>query len=320
MDRRHFLQSLAGLTASVLVRPAVDGRDHLGDVLPMRRLGRSGVDVTMLGLGGWHLGNMSEVNARRTVDVAIEGGIRFFDSAESYQNGGSESYLGRFVVPRYRDQVFIMTKTTAADARTARRHLEDSLRRLNTDYLDLWQVHSLRSPGDVDSRIDNEVLDVFERALESGKAKHIGFTGHASPAAHRRMLERTDIFETCQMPINVLDPSFDSFIEQVLPEVVLRDIGVLAMKTLANGRFFRMVGDGTERTSLIPGRMTVADALSFVWSLPVSVLITGADDPAMLQEKIDAARNFTKLSETERLELVQRVSDLAGRDVEYYKA
>lgn len=315
MDRRDFFQALAGLTAAVVVRsPAGTGprarRDRLGDLLPLRALGRTGEQVTMLGLGGWHIGRMSEADARRTIETALEGGVRFFDSAESYQNGRSESYLGRFLVPKYRDVSFLMTKTTAPDAGTARRHLEESLRRLNTDYLDLWQVHSLRSREDVDNRIENGVLEVVLEAREQGKARHIGFTGHASPAAHSRMLERTEIFETCQMPINALDPGFDSFIEQVLPELVERNVGVLAMKTLANGRFF---------DSVIPDRISVAEALSFVWSLPVSVLITGPDDPAQLQEKIGLARSFSAMSETARKELVGRVADLAGRDVEYYK-
>ena len=327
MDRRHFLQTLAGLTAGILARPStgvdrLPDRDRLGDLLPLRRLGRTDLSVTMLGLGGWHLGAMSEKDAQRTIEVALEGGVRFFDSAESYQNGGSESYLGRFLVPKHREDVFVMTKTTAGDAAGVRRHLEESLQRLNTDYLDLWQVHSLRSPGDVDSRIEREVLDVFVKAKEEGKTRHIGFTGHASPAAHRRMLERPDIFEACQMPVNVLDPSFESFVLQVLPTLVERDIGLLAMKTLANGRFFRPVAssEAGDPASIVPGRISMGQALSFVWSLPVSVLITGPDTPEQLQENIEIARSFTGLTDDDRQALVDLVSDLAGRQVEYYKA
>jgi predicted aldo/keto reductase-like oxidoreductase len=285
-------------------------------------LGRPGEEVTMLGLGGWHIGHMSESDAEKTIEVALEGGVRFFDSAESYQEGGSESYLGRFLVPKYRDVSFLMTKTTAGDAATARRHLEESLQRLRTDYLDLWQVHSLRSPDDVDDRIENGVLDVVIEAREKGKARHVGFTGHASPKAHLRMLERTDLFETCQMPINALDPGFESFVDQVLPVLVERNLGVIAMKTLANGRFFQTIArnDPTVATSVIPGRISVADALSFVWSLPVSVLVTGPDDPSQLSEKIEMARSFTKLTDSERRTLVGRVADLAGREIEYYKS
>ncbi len=317
---------LSGLTAGIMVsRNATSGspvpRDRLGDLLPLRRLGRTGVEVTMLGVGGWHLGSMSGSEAQRTIEVALEGGVRFFDSAESYQNGGSESYLGRLLVPRYRDVAFVMTKTTAPDAATAQKHLEDSLRRLNTDYIDLWQVHSLRSPGDVDGRIENGVLDVVIKARDEGRVRHIGFTGHSSPHAHLRMLERTDIFETAQMPINALDPGFESFVDQVLPVLVRRDLGVIAMKTLANGRFFRSISrdDLLENTTVVPGRITVGDALNFVWSLPVSVLVTGQDNPAQLTEKIELAKAFTALTDSEREVLVGRVADLAGREVEYYK-
>ena len=164
-----------------------------------------------------------------------------FDTAESYADGESESRYGRFLTPKYRDQVFLMTKTTGKDSKTVERHLDESLKRLNTDYLDLWQIHSIGSPEDVDARIENGVLDVFERAKASGKVRFIGFTGHRNPAAHKRMLERTmdsDLFDTCQMPVNVLDPSYHSFIEQVTPTLQQRKIGLLAMKTLADGRFF----------------------------------------------------------------------------------
>ncbi len=328
MDRRRFLQALSGLTTGILVNPNIDAlamgrdRDRLGELLPLRILGRTNKKVTMLGLGGWHLGRMSEADAQRTVETALEGGIRFFDSAESYQNGGSESYLGRFLVPKYRDVAFLMTKSTAPDARTARRHLEGSLRRLNTDYIDLWQVHSLRSSGDVDARIERDVLDVVTGARDEGKVRHIGFTGHVSPKAHLRMLERTDIFETCQMPVNVLDPSFESFVEQVLPVLVERNIGTIAMKTLANGRFFETIrtDEPEGQTSVVPGRITIGDALRFVWSLPVSVLVTGPDNPRQLREKIGLARTFAALTDQDRRNLIERVSDLAGTDVEYYKA
>ena len=159
-------------------------------------------------------------------------------------------------------------------------------------------------------------------AKTSGKARHIGFTGHKSPSAHERVLEKTDIFETCQMPVNLLDPSYESFIERVLPTLTERNIGVLAMKTLSNGRFF-----GTDqkdeqevKPALIPNRVSVAEAIHFVWSLPVSVLITGPDDRKQMAEKIELARSFKAMDKTRRQALVNRIWDLAGNTVEYYKA
>ena len=164
IDRRAFLRSMASVTAGVLLSSQTNAgaegqsQDRLGELLPTRTLGRTGEAVTMLGVGGWHIGRMDESEAQATIDAALEGGVRFFDSAESYQSGGSESRLGKLLVPKYRDVAFIMTKTTARDADGARQHLEDSLRRLNTDHLDLWQVHAVESPDDVDNRIQNGVF------------------------------------------------------------------------------------------------------------------------------------------------------------------
>ena len=328
MRRRTFLESLAGLTSGVFLSPRglFDSgnapADRFGELLPQRKLGKTGESVTMLGVGGWHIGRMNERDAQATIEAAIEGGIRFFDSAESYQGGGSEQYLGRFLVPTYRDEVFLMTKTTARDAETARQHLEGSLERLNTDYLDLWQMHSVNSPDDVDRRIEKGVMDVMKQAKANGKVRHIGFTGHRTPAAHKRVLERTDVFETCQMPHNVSDPNYESFIKNVLPTLVERDYGVLAMKTLANGGFFGGSSQGQHGSNphVVPERVTIQEALHFVWSLPVSVLITGPDDPDMLKEKIELARSFNGMKEAQRQALVQKVAEMDNAQIEFYKA
>ena len=277
----------------------------------------------MLGCGGYHVGrNESEREAQAIVETAIEGGVRFFDNSESYQAGGAETRYGRYLTPRYREHVFLMTKTDATDAAGARRSLDASLRRLKTDYLDLWQMHQLMSPGDVEGRLQGGVLDVMQEAKSRGKVRHIGFTGHASFKAHARMLALTDDLETCQMPVNVLDPSHRSFVVNVLPTLVGRKMGILAMKTLADGRFFASTRSNRSWRSadpVIPGRISVGDALSFAWSLPVSVVISGADNAAMLREKIELARTFQPLSEDGRRSLVARVADLSDGRVEYFK-
>ena len=318
MERREFLESLAALTSGLILsgnEALTSQQDRWGDLLPQRKLGKTGEAVTMLGVGGAHVGRMDERNAQATIESAIEGGIRFFDTAESYRDGGSERYYGRFLTPKYRDEVFLMTKTTAHDAETARQHLEGSLRRLNTDYLDLWQMHTVQSPHDVDRRIQYGVVDVIKEAKESGKVRHIGFTGHRMPEAHRQVLQRTDVFETAQMPINVTDPNYKSFVRGVLPTLVEQNYGVLAMKTLADGGFF---GGGDE--AVVPDTVSIQEALHFVWSLPVSVLITGADNPEMLREKIDLARSFEGMDEQQRQELVKRVAELNNVRIESYKA
>jgi uncharacterized protein len=327
-DRRTFLKSMAGLTAGLLLSSQAaihaEGKTHdrLGELLPTRMLGRTGEAVTMLGVGGWHIGRMDESEAQATIDAALEGGVRFFDSAESYQSGGSESRLGKLLVPKYRDVAFIMTKTTARDAAGARKHLEDSLHRLNTDHLDLWQVHSVESPEDVDTRIQNGVFDVMMEAKKSGKTRYIGFTGHSRPSAHLRVLEKSDIFDVCQMPVNLADVSYESFINGVIPELVKKNIGLLAMKTLANGGFFggSQHGEHGDNPKVVPSRVTIREAIHFAWSMPISTLITGPDDVAQMKQKIALAKSFDGMSEKQQQALVDKVADMAGRTVEFYKA
>ena len=319
MERRSFLESLAGLTSGLMLSGSdvLEGNlksDRFGELLPQRKLGKTGETVTMLGAGGAHIGRMNERDAQATIEAAIEGGVRFFDTAESYRDGRSERYYGRFLVPKYRDEVFLMTKTTARDAETARQHLEGSLKRLNTDYLDLWQMHSVQSPRDVELRLQNGVVDVIKEAKANGKVRHIGFTGHRMPSGHQQVLDRTEAFETCQMPINVTDPNYKSFIKGVLPTLVERNYGVLAMKTLADGGFF----EGS--SSVVPDYVSIREALHFVWSLPVSVLITGAENVEQMKEKIDLARSFERMSEEERKALVRKVADLENAEFEWYKA
>lgn len=329
-DRRAFIKHLAMLTGGLMVPGSARGsvlRDRWGEILPQRYLGKTGVQVTMLGVGGYHVGWTSERDAQEVIETAIEAGIRFFDTAESYDDGGSERRYGKYLVPKYRDEVFIMSKTTARTAKLAQQHLDETLSRLSCDYLDLWQVHSLRTPEDVDNRIKEGVLEVFEKAKRDGKVKHIGFTGHQNPFAHKRMIERvedSDPFETIQMPINVIDSHFHSFIRNVLPAALDRNYGVLAMKTLSDGRFFakkEMNGKVHWETEdpIIPNHISIRDALFFVWSLPVSVLITGAENKELLQEKIVLAKEFSSMKDDDRLTLMEQLSDKAGNDVEYYK-
>ncbi len=331
IDRREFLKSMAGLTTGLLLSSAATGTsaensasDRLGPLLPTRRLGRTEEAVTMLGVGGWHIVNMEEAEAQKTIETALKGGVRFFDSAESYAEHGvrSESRLGKLLVPKYRDDIFLMTKTTARDAEGAREHLEKSLKRLNTDRLDLWQVHAVRNPEDVDERIDNGVFEVMQEAKEAGKTRYIGFTGHSSPAAHERVLEQTDIFDTCQLSMNLVDVSYESFIERVVPILLERNIGIIGMKALANGGFFGGSRHGQHgmNPKVVPNRVSIAEAIRFVWALPVSTLVTGPDNAAQLQEKIDIAKAFTGMDDDERQRLIEKVADMAGTGVEFYKA
>lgn len=328
MKRRDFIAAAAAAGAAVMAGAAGSAtRDKLGPVLPQRRLGRTGVAVTMLGVGGYHVGWTTERDAQAVIEAALAGGIRFFDTAESYQKGESETRYGRWLVPKYREHIFLMTKSTATTAADLRRHLDESRQRLKADVIDLWQVHSLRDPQDVDTRLENGILEVLREAKASGKVRFVGFTGHSNPEAHLRMLERTnggEPFDTCQMPINVLDPSYHSFINQVLPRLEPRNIAPLAMKTLADGRFFDRKQVGAREVwktdqPLVPGRLTIAEALQFAWSLPISVLITGAENVELLEQKIALAKSFTALDAGQRGRLIAKVADRADGKIEYYK-
>lgn len=333
MKRRDALQQLA-IAGALLAPPLAFSKESLSDrhgpILPQRRLGKSGVKVTCLGLGGYHVGwPEDEKQVQAVIEKALEVGIRFFDTAESYDAGRSEERYGRYLIPRYRDEIFLMSKTTADDSGTAQRHLEGSLKRMNTDVIDLWQIHALRNPEDTDRRLSNGILDVALKAREDGKVRHIGFTGHASPYAHLRMMENgqvKDACTACQFPINPVDAaSKHSFVEKVFPRMVDGDIGVLAMKTLADGRFFarkEMNGDvkWTTDKPVIPGALSVEDCITFALSLPISVLITGAEKSEHIEEKAAMVKRFSALSKEQRTALMDRVADFAEKGtVEYYK-
>lgn len=310
MTRRELLQAL--VTASALgafrtsAAEASDGaRDKFGPRMPQRSLGRTGLKVSLLAVGGHHVGRPSEAEAQRIIEAAMEVGIRTFETAELYQDGRSEERYGKFLTPKYREHVLIFTKTMATDARTAQRHLEHSLRRMKIDRIDLWQMHDIRSTADVDERLRGGVLDTMLKAKAEGKVRHIGFTGHATWRAHAHLLQRTDEFETCLMPINVVDPSYESFILNILPTLVQRGMGVLAMKTLAAGDFVRG-RDGL--APIIPTLVSIEDALRFVWSLPVSTLVSGMALAAHVRENASYALRFRAMDERERQALIDRVA------------
>jgi len=324
-----FLKSLAGVTAGItLAGTARAGKyesDRLGEVLPKRKLGRTNEFVTMLGTGGYHIGWTTERDAQEVIEASLEGGVRFFDTAESYADGTSETRYGKYLTPKYRDLIFLMSKSTGPDAKTVQQHLEGTLRRLKTDHLDLYQVHAISTPEDVDSRIQLGVLDVLLKAKEDGKIKYIGFTGHQNPFAHARMLERTkesELFDTVLMPVNVLDQTYYSFTKNIMSKALDRNMGILAIKSLADGRFFSKNEQAgwTSDDPVIPNYLSIKEAMHFVWSLPVSVLISGNENATFMREKIALARSFSKLSNEQITALIDKVTHIAQTGkVEYYK-
>ncbi len=336
LSRRELIQRFAALSAVTLLpasthaQPAAESSDALGRLLPTRALGRTGERTTMLGLGGSHFIQGSERDSQALAEATIEQGIRFIDSAVMYGRGESESRLGRllFNVGDQRRHLYIMSKTKATDAKRTQQDIDDSRRRMGVDTIDLYQIHAIQDASDVDRRLDNGVLDTLVSARDKGHIRHIGFTGHSSPLAHVRMLERLQQMgvelDACQMPINVVDPQYASFIERVLPTLVERGYAVLAMKTLAFGQFFGRVTAWANRPEqtprrLVPDTLSLEEAFGFVWSLPVSSLISGMTNPQELRENAELCRRFAPLEEPARVALLTRVADAGGIGMEFYK-
>jgi len=306
--------------------------DKWGKLLPLRPLGDSGFNVTTLCIGGGHIASaMSDAESEKLIDASIEEGVRFFDTAESYGNGESEERFGRYLCPKYREQVFLMTKTRATTKKEAEEHLEGSLSRMKTDYLDLWQMHSITTPQDVDNRLKGGVLEALLEAQQAGKVKTLGFTGHTTTEGMTYMLEKLQELGTplqaCQMPINIVDPQYESFITNVLPKLVEQKYGVLAMKTLAYGQLlgkptgWKKDRRGDLKAVVGPNEaVSLPDALGFVWSMPVASLVSGVTDIPILEENCEICRNYPKLDEQQRLAIVEKVADAGGPMMEFYKA
>jgi aryl-alcohol dehydrogenase-like predicted oxidoreductase len=310
MDRREFTRMLAAASAGLVAgAPAA-----LPGELPTRRLGQTDLELPILALGGFHVGQAGSERAARTlIEVALAEGIRFFDTAESYQAGTSERWIGAALRDR-RDQVLLMSKTFAYPERTAesaRRHLEGTLERLQTDHLDLWQLHSVRSVADVDRAFGSGgAMEYILEAKEQRLARYVGVTGHATPAAHRRALEYWDRglrFDAMQFPINPVDYHQESFQREVLPEVAKRGIGVIAMKTSADGALLR------EKLC------SIAECLRYVWSLPVSVAVVGMERPELVRRNAQLAREFRPMADADKQALLARLAPQARLGLEWYK-
>src|SRR5262247_3141661 len=272
--------------------------------IPMRALGRTGVDVTAIGVGGYHLGLMKDDNeAVRLVHEAIDAGITFLDNAWEYHEGRSEELMGRSVQDR-RDEVFLMTKvcTHGRDRHVAMRQLEDSLRRLKTDYLDLWQVHEVVYDNEPELHFaEGGVIEALEQARREGKIRFVGFTGHKSPEILLKMLSYDYPFDACQMPLNCFDGTFRSFERKVLPELERRGIAAIGMKSL-----------GGEGDMVRAGAVTAEEALRYAMSLRAATIVSGIDSPAVLRQNLGVARNFTPMSDDEMRQLRERCKAMAG--------
>jgi aryl-alcohol dehydrogenase-like predicted oxidoreductase len=283
-------------------------------MIPHRTLA-PGVAVSALGFGGFHLGQIDdEAEAIGLLHAAVDGGITFMDNAWEYNEHRSEERMGKALAQGgYRDRVFLMTKvcTHGRGADVARRQLEESLRRLRTDHLDLWQVHECVYDDDPARHYaKGGVLEALAEAKRAGTVRFVGFTGHKRPAIHREMIERGFPFDTVQMPLNVLDPHFRSFERHVLPLARERGIHALGMKAFSEGRM------------LAAGGVAPDDALRYAMSLPgVLTTITGIDSQAVLDHHLRIADDFVPLDETALQTLRKKYHDRAtDGHLELYKS
>jgi aryl-alcohol dehydrogenase-like predicted oxidoreductase len=324
MDRREFLKNTTlalGLAASpatlrqvVQVHGAPSGSQappsrregtQTGDML-YRNLGRTGERVSAIGVGGFHIGSApSEDEAIRLVRTAIDRGINFMDNCWDYHNGDSEVRMGKALKDGYRDKVFLMTKIDGRNKDLAARQIDESLRRLQTDHLDLLQHHEILRMEDPDRVFaDGGAHEAMLAARQAGKIRYIGFTGHKDPLVHNRMLdiaaEHGFRFDAVQMPLNVMDAHFRSFAHQVVPRLVKEEIGVLGMKPMANGIL------------LESKTVTPIQCLHYALNLPTSVVITGMETMERLEQALEAVRTFKPMSDEQVQALLARTAQAAA--------
>lgn len=277
-----------------------------GAAMPMRRLGRTGVEISLMGLGGYHLGLPGESDAIRIVHEAMDHGLTFLDNSWDYHRGESEKRMGKALEGGYRDRAFLMTKLDGRTAAAATRQLDDSLRWLRTDHVDLLQIHEvirMSDPGRVFA--PGGAIEAFIRARETGKTRFIGFTGHKSPAIHLAMLEAARQhgfrFDAVQMPLNVMDAqNADSFEKKVLPVLLREEIGVLGMKPMGSG------------VILESGAVPAVQCLRYAMGLPVSVTITGVDSVGVLHQDLHTVLGFEPMTEEEKRAVLAQASAAAS--------
>ena len=258
--------------------------------LPVRPLGRTGLSVSIIGFGGGHFvrPHLDEQASVELVHAAIDAGVTFMDTAWEYHDGESERRLGVALRDR-RDQVTLMTKVCARDRATAEAQLHDSLRRLQTDVIDVWQFHEVNYDNDPDWIVRTDgALEAALAARQAGKVRFVGFTGHKSPHIMRKMLAQGFDWDTCQLPINVMDAHYRSFQRDVLPDLTARGIGVIGMKSLG--------GSG----QLITGAgLTAEQCRRYSLTLPISTLVCGIESLENLRQDVEIARNFTPMTDAE---------------------
>jgi len=304
---RSSLAGFAGVGVGIRLNNKYGG-SAVTQQVPKHRLGKTSEMVSMFGLGGWHMGNIKEEKeAINVIHTAFDLGVNFFDSAYSYNEGESEIRYGK-ALKAIRDKVFLMSKSTARTKKDFENELHESMRRMQTDYIDLYQLHSMKTKEDVETIFGPDgAMETAEKAKKEGKIRHIGMTSHLDPNLLVYGLQFWDGHAAMQMPVNPLDPHYLSNIKIIVPKLVEKNIAVLAMKTISAGNIVK------QKVA------TAHECLRFVWSQPVTVLISGCDSMQMMKENVQAAIDFTPMTPQEQEDLLARTAPYKGTEVESYK-
>jgi len=302
MERRQFIQATSaalGVTMETLAAAP----------MPMATLGKSGLKVSKFTLGGFHMRVRGEEEGVKIIRRAIDLGVVMFDSAAKYHAGESDVTYGKAIDKATRKNVLLMSKAELRDKKSAMGQLETTLKRMNTDYLDLWCCHEVARMDEVEKIFGpGGSLEAFVEAKKKGMVRHIGFTGHHDPEVHQALLKGFDGWETVQHPVNLIDPHYLSFIQNVLPKVRAKGLGLLAMKSNAIG------GITKEKVA------TIQECLRYTWSHDVDTLVSGVETVAQLEENVLACKTFQKMTRTEISTLLERTSKgPIGSKVERYK-
>ncbi len=307
MDRRRFLQTAAATTIMTSLTKKLSQAET--GTVPTRTLGRTGEKVSMVGLGGYHIGMPNEEEGIRIIRTALDNDMNFLDNCWDYNNGESEIRMGKALRDGYRKKAVLMTKIDGRTKQAAQQQLEESLKRLQTDHIDLLQFHEVIRDEDPDRLFaKGGGMEAVLEAKKTGKVRYIGFTGHKSPDIHLKMLNtafaHNFTFDTVQMPLNVMDAHFDSFEKKVLPVLVEHKIGVLGMKPMG------------DKIILKSKTATPVECLHYAMNLPTSVVITGCDSIDILNQALQAARSFKPMSSSEVAALLAK-TDAAAKNGEY---
>ncbi len=275
----------------------------------MATLGKSGLKVSKFTLGGYHMAVKGEDEGVRIIHRAIDLGVTFFDSAHKYHNGRSDEVYGKALKGGLRKKILLMSKAQLRDKKSAMQQLEETLKRMNTDYLDLWQCHEVSNHGEVDKIFGPDgSLEAFVLARKQGKVRHIGFTGHHDPTVHQRLLDGYDGWETAQHPVNLVDPHYLSFINSVLPNIKKKGLGLIGMKSNA-------IGGITQHKVA-----TIEECLRFSLSHPVDTQVSGVETVEQLEQNVAIVKAFQKMSGAEISTLLERTrKGPIGTKVERYK-